>query len=237
MLAAKVGGIPEIFGPFTDGLVHAGAPDALAHRHCRRVDDPARPKSAPDCYASACSSTSLRMRWSRACSPAIARLSRNINVRLPALTKSSDFSANALRWANPAADILVRLEARRRTSRSWKLSIPAPCFDGLAAAATQSSAVPRIERRRRLTPTALSVVERESPFRLCADRHHRPRPPYGLPADQPDRHRRSTSVTVRLDGLQLVLHPGDLHGRRQRGAVLPGRRHLRSRSSAAICGR
>lgn len=42
MIAANVGGIPEIFGPFTDGLVPPNDPDALAAALAAALDDPAR---------------------------------------------------------------------------------------------------------------------------------------------------------------------------------------------------
>ena len=40
MIAANVGGIPEIFGPFTDGLVTPNDVDALAAAIAAAVDDP-----------------------------------------------------------------------------------------------------------------------------------------------------------------------------------------------------
>jgi glycosyltransferase involved in cell wall biosynthesis len=42
MIAANVGGIPEIFGPFTDGLVPPNDPDVLAAAIAATLDDPAR---------------------------------------------------------------------------------------------------------------------------------------------------------------------------------------------------
>lgn len=41
MIASNVGGIPEIFGPFTDGLVRPGDPDALAAAIATTLDNPA----------------------------------------------------------------------------------------------------------------------------------------------------------------------------------------------------
>jgi glycosyltransferase involved in cell wall biosynthesis len=41
MIAANVGGIPEIFGPFTDGLVRPNDPDVLAAAIAAALDDPA----------------------------------------------------------------------------------------------------------------------------------------------------------------------------------------------------
>ncbi|MDQ8726115.1 glycosyltransferase family 4 protein [Bradyrhizobium sp. LHD-71] len=40
MIASNVGGIPEIFGPFTDGLVRPGDPDALAAAIASSLDNP-----------------------------------------------------------------------------------------------------------------------------------------------------------------------------------------------------
>jgi glycosyltransferase involved in cell wall biosynthesis len=42
MIAANVGGIPEILGPFTDALVAPNNPDALASAIAAALDDPAR---------------------------------------------------------------------------------------------------------------------------------------------------------------------------------------------------
>lgn len=42
MIGANVGGIPEIFGPFTDALVAPNDPDALAHAIASALDDPAK---------------------------------------------------------------------------------------------------------------------------------------------------------------------------------------------------
>jgi glycosyltransferase involved in cell wall biosynthesis len=42
MIAANVGGIPEIFGPFTDGLVPPNDVDALAAAVAAAIDNPAR---------------------------------------------------------------------------------------------------------------------------------------------------------------------------------------------------
>ena len=42
MIAANVGGIPEIFGPFTDALVPPNDPDALAGAIKAALDDPAK---------------------------------------------------------------------------------------------------------------------------------------------------------------------------------------------------
>lgn len=42
MIAANVGGIPEIFGPFTDGLVPPNDVDALATAIAAAMDDPAK---------------------------------------------------------------------------------------------------------------------------------------------------------------------------------------------------
>ena len=41
MIAANVGGIPEIFGPFTDALFAPGNPAAMADAIARALDDPA----------------------------------------------------------------------------------------------------------------------------------------------------------------------------------------------------
>jgi glycosyltransferase involved in cell wall biosynthesis len=41
MIAANVGGIPEIFGPFTDALFAPGNPVAMADAIARALDDPA----------------------------------------------------------------------------------------------------------------------------------------------------------------------------------------------------
>jgi glycosyltransferase involved in cell wall biosynthesis len=42
MIAANVGGIPEIFGPFTDALIAPNDPDVLATAIATALDDPAR---------------------------------------------------------------------------------------------------------------------------------------------------------------------------------------------------
>jgi glycosyltransferase involved in cell wall biosynthesis len=42
MIAANVGGIPEILGPFTDALVRPNDPDALAFAIAAALDDPAK---------------------------------------------------------------------------------------------------------------------------------------------------------------------------------------------------
>jgi glycosyltransferase involved in cell wall biosynthesis len=42
MIAANVGGIPEILGPFTDALVKPNAPDAMATAIAAALDDPAK---------------------------------------------------------------------------------------------------------------------------------------------------------------------------------------------------
>ena len=42
MIAANVGGIPEIFGPFTDGLVAPNDPQALADAIAAALDAPER---------------------------------------------------------------------------------------------------------------------------------------------------------------------------------------------------
>jgi glycosyltransferase involved in cell wall biosynthesis len=42
MIAANVGGIPEIFGPFTDGLITPNDPDVLANAIAASLDDPAK---------------------------------------------------------------------------------------------------------------------------------------------------------------------------------------------------
>jgi glycosyltransferase involved in cell wall biosynthesis len=41
MIAANVGGIPEIFGPFPDALFAPGNPAAMADAIARALDDPA----------------------------------------------------------------------------------------------------------------------------------------------------------------------------------------------------
>lgn len=45
MLASAIGGIPEIFGPFKDGLVPAADLDALASAIARAIDDPEAARS------------------------------------------------------------------------------------------------------------------------------------------------------------------------------------------------
>lgn len=44
MLASAIGGIPEIFGPYKDGLVPSADPDALAMAIARAIDDPSTAK-------------------------------------------------------------------------------------------------------------------------------------------------------------------------------------------------
>ena len=84
MVAANVGGIPEIFGSHTDALFAPNNAAAMADAiDARAATIRPRRRSAPDRCASVSSCTSRRKRWSRACWPATATRLPIVNRYLP----------------------------------------------------------------------------------------------------------------------------------------------------------
>ena len=94
MIAANVGGIPEIFGPHTDALFASNSVDAMADAILRPHSTiPQPPWHAPNHFAKGLSCISRRTPWSKGCSPGTATRLRTVNRSLPTITVSSDLSS------------------------------------------------------------------------------------------------------------------------------------------------
>ena len=93
MVAANVGGIPEIFGPHTDALLTPNNVAAMADAIAGALDHPAAAELRENRLANESSSIFPKRRWSKGCWPAIATPSPPVNRSLPPITVSSDLSS------------------------------------------------------------------------------------------------------------------------------------------------
>jgi glycosyltransferase involved in cell wall biosynthesis len=92
MIAANVGGIPEIFETHTDALFAPSNVGAMADAIETALDDPAAAWRAPNPCAKESSCIFRRRRWSKGCWRATATHLQNVNRSLPTITVSSDLS-------------------------------------------------------------------------------------------------------------------------------------------------
>jgi glycosyltransferase involved in cell wall biosynthesis len=83
MIAANVGGIPEIFGPYTDGLFVPTASAQWPTPSKPHSPTWTRPVNAPVSSGSACLYISPKKPWLRACSTGIAMRLTRVNLSQP----------------------------------------------------------------------------------------------------------------------------------------------------------
>ena len=101
MVAANVGGIPEIFGSHTDALFAPNLVGAMADAIETALEDPDAAPTAQNRCGSACSCIFRRRRWSRACWRVTATRLPIVNHSLPTITVSSDLSVKPVRRGIP----------------------------------------------------------------------------------------------------------------------------------------
>ena len=185
MVAARVGGIPEIFGPESQALFAPGAVDAMADAIQAALDDPAAALvRAQNRCASASSCIFPRRRWSRACWPATGthlprspRLRNSSFTSFTKLTVSSDLSAKPDFGGIPPRRAKPYLA---RNNGTWTTVEPINARAMLDAAASAAATATSGQPAGRTAATAFAGRacggQPEGRPRLFADRDRRRRP-------------------------------------------------------------